>query len=173
MHADLVKYWIRNAVLLITPIAPHFAEHIWTTVLGEKNSVQLALWPTLSRPVNRAVLESGAYLRETVKTIRESETSMLKKMSKSKAVAFDPKKPKSVRIYVASTFPEWQDRCVAVVKDAYDAERDKVDDQKVRELLAAQGLMKDKRSMPFVQAFKAGAVSCCSVPFSPNSCLNI
>ena len=98
-------------------------------------------------------------MRETVKTVRDSETSMLKKMSKSKAVAFDPKKPKSVRLYVATTFPEWQDRCVAAVREAYDEARDKVDDQKVREVLTREGLMKEKRAMPFVQAFKVGFYS--------------
>ena len=93
-------------------------------------------------------------MRDIVKAIRDSEISMLKKMSKSKAVPFDPKKPKSVRVYVATRFPEWQDRCVSVVKEAYDKERDAVDDQKIRELLTSQGLMKDKKVMPFVQAFK-------------------
>jgi leucyl-tRNA synthetase len=154
MQSDLVKYWIRTAALLITPIAPHFSEYVWSSVLNEPKSVQLAHWPTPAQPVNRAILESGAYMRGTVKTMRDSEAAMLKKLGKNKTAPFDPKKPKSVRIFVATTFPEWQDRCVRVVRDAYDAEKDKVDDQKVRELLTAQGLMKDKRAMPFVQAFK-------------------
>ncbi|THH09676.1 hypothetical protein EW145_g1858 [Phellinidium pouzarii] len=66
----------------------------------------------------------------------------------------DPKKQKSVRVYVATRFPEWQDHVVAIIKEAYDAEKEKVDDQKVRELLQAQGLIKDKRAMPFAQLFK-------------------
>ncbi|TDL26973.1 leucyl-tRNA synthetase [Rickenella mellea] len=154
MHADLVKYWIRTSTLLITPIAPHFAEHIWTSVLKEPKSVQLARWPSVSRPIDRAVLEAGTYMRGTVKMIRDSELNMLKRLSKSKSAPFDPKKPKSVHIYVATKFPEWQDQCVQLVQDAYDAKKDKVDDQKVRELLTSRGLMKDKRAMPFVQAFK-------------------
>ena len=154
MHVELIEYWIRTAVLLITPIAPHFAEHVWSNVLLEPKSVQLASWPTPAQPVDRTILEAGSYMRTITKEIRDSELSMLKKVSKSKQAPFDPKKPKSVRIYVALSFPEWQDRCVAIVKDSYDAEKDKVDDQKVRELLTAQGMMKDKRAMPFVQAFK-------------------
>ncbi|KAL5525184.1 CDC60 [Sanghuangporus sanghuang] len=154
MNADLVKYWIRASVLLIAPIAPHFSEHIWTTLLGESDTVQRARWPTPSGPVNAAVLEAGQYMRGTLKTMRDSEISMLKKLSKSKAAPYDPKKTKSARIYVATRFPEWKNRVVAIVQEAYDAEKDKVDDVKIRELLQAQGLIKDKRAMPFAQLFK-------------------
>ncbi|TFY79564.1 hypothetical protein EWM64_g4448, partial [Hericium alpestre] len=45
MHADLVKRWIRISALLVTPIAPHFAEHIWTTILNKPTTIQNALWP--------------------------------------------------------------------------------------------------------------------------------
>ena len=34
MHVDLVTYWIRIFPLLVTPIAPHFAEHLYRTMLG-------------------------------------------------------------------------------------------------------------------------------------------
>ncbi|THH03335.1 hypothetical protein EW145_g6336 [Phellinidium pouzarii] len=154
MNADLVKYWVRVSCLLITPIAPHFAEHIWSVVLGEPVTVQRARWPVPSQTVDRSVLETGQYMRGTLKTMRDSETAMLKKLGKSRTAPFDPKKPKSVRVYVATQFPEWQDHVVATVKEAYDAEKEKVDDQKVRELLQAQGLIKDKRAMPFAQLFK-------------------
>lgn len=159
MHVDLVQYWIRISALLILPIAPHFSEHIWTTILKEPTTVQNALWPKLSKPVDRTVLDAGAYVRSTVKNLRDAETALLKKMNKGKGKGaqpplYDPKKPKSVRIYAATTFPDWQNECVQIVKDSYDAEKDKVDDAKVRTLLTERGLIKDKRAMPFVQAFK-------------------
>lgn len=154
MNAAVVEYWIRASCLLITPIAPHFAEHIWHSVLGEKKSVQLALWPTLPAPVDRTILAAGEYMRTTVKAMRDSEIAMLKKLSKSKNAPFDPKKPKSARIYLATSFPAWQDKVVAAVQAAYDAEKEKVDDVKVREILQKEGLIKDKRAMPFAHVFK-------------------
>ncbi|KAF8920816.1 hypothetical protein CPB85DRAFT_1211532 [Mucidula mucida] len=160
MHAELVLYWIRIAALLITPIAPHFAEHIWTAILKEPKSVQLALWPTPATPVDRVSIEAGQYMRGTTKMIRDAETSLLKllnkkgKGKKDEANLFDPKKPKSVRVYVASLFPEWQNTCVQVVKDSYAVAADKVDDAKVKQLLTERGLIKDKRAMPFIQGFK-------------------
>jgi len=161
MHSSLVTYWMSTAALLIAPIAPHFAEHIWSGILKHPQSVQLALWPTPNTPVDRTLLEAAQYMRGTIKTIRDAEAVLVKMMSKGKDKAkkggqmmFDPRKPKSVRVYVATRFPEWQDTCVQAVREAYEKEADRVDDVKVRELLMAKGLIKDKRAMPFVQAFK-------------------
>ncbi|KAI0742680.1 leucine-tRNA ligase [Daedaleopsis nitida] len=156
MHADLVDWWIRTAALLILPISPHFSEHVWSTILKEPKSVQLARWPEPTMPVDQSIIDSAVYMRGTIKTMRDAELTLLKKMNKGKQgqATYDPKRPRAVRIYVTTSFPEWQDLCVQVVKEAYSAEHDKVDDQKVRELLTQRGLIKDKRAMPFVQAFK-------------------
>ncbi|EKM52613.1 uncharacterized protein PHACADRAFT_261160 [Phanerochaete carnosa HHB-10118-sp] len=157
MHADLVQYWIRISALVVCPIAPHFSEHIWSEVLKEPSTVQNALWPTPSIAPDKTVLDAGAYLQSTVKNLRDAELTILKKINKGKGgqkPLYDPKKAKSVRIFVATSFPEWQNTCVQIVKEAYDAERVKVDDVKVRTLLTERGLIKDKRAMPFVQAFK-------------------
>jgi leucyl-tRNA synthetase len=168
MHVEPITSWIRRAALLATPVAPHFAEHIWMgeNILNTGTSIQLARWPTPSRPVDRAVVESGAYMRETVKAIRDAEAALARKISKAKGNkkggekegGFDARKPKSVRIYVATDFPAWQDQCVQAVKEAYVEETGSVDDARVRELLAQAGLGKDKRAMPFVQAFKVGGL---------------
>ncbi|KAF8064193.1 hypothetical protein FPV67DRAFT_1584778 [Lyophyllum atratum] len=162
MHTDLVQSWIRSAALLIAPIAPHFTEHIYSTILQSPTSIQRALWPTPNKPVDPTLLEAATYMRGTIKMIRDAEAALLKMLQKAKGKkgtnakegAFDPKQPKSVRIYVATAFPEWQDACVQAVKESYAEEADKVDDAKVRDLLTERGLIKDKRAMPFVQAFK-------------------
>ena len=69
---------------------------------------------------------------------------------------YDPKKPKAVRIYVATAFPEWhwQDTCVQIIKEAYSKEEDKVGDAKVKQLLTERELIKDKGPIPFIRAFK-------------------
>ncbi|KAF8235841.1 leucyl-tRNA synthetase [Tricholoma matsutake] len=164
MHSSLVTYWMRTAALLVMPIAPHFAEHIWSGILKQPSSIQLVLWPTPTQPVDRALLEAAAYMRGTTKTIRDAEAALVKMISKSQGkgkgpgkddrVMFDSRKPKTVSVYVATAFPEWQDVCVQAVQQAYVKEEDRVDDVKVREVLTEKGLIKDKRAMPFVQAFK-------------------
>lgn len=160
MHADLVKYWIRVAALLATPIAPHFAEHIWRGILHHPTSIQRALWPTPPHPVDTPTIEAGAYMRTLVKNVRDAELTLLKKLEKAKGKKssgtppFDPKKPRALRVYVATRFPDWQDACVQAVQAAWSSETARVDDAKVRAVLTERGLIKDKRAMPFVQLFK-------------------
>ncbi|TFL03231.1 hypothetical protein BDV98DRAFT_527824 [Pterulicium gracile] len=160
MHVDLVKYWIRIAALLITPIAPHFAEHIFTGLLKEPKSIQLASWPTPSSAVDRTTIEIGTYMRSTAKNIRDAEAALIKKLSKLKSKGgasgpiYDSKKPKSVRIYVSSSFPQWQESCVQIVKECYNESSSAIDDAKIRQLLNERGLGKDKQCMPFIQALK-------------------
>ena len=67
---------------------------------------------------------------------------------------YEERKPKEVSIFVADAFPEWQDVCVNAVQKHYDGASGRVDDVKVREEVAAAGLLKDKKAMPFVMAFK-------------------
>jgi len=162
MHVDLVKYWIQNAILLVTPVAPHFAEQIWTTILQQPGSIQNARWPTPSSAVDKGLLEAGLYMRGIVKTIRDSEVSLVKSLAKAKnnVKKFDPKGARAVRIYVAKVFPEWQDLCLNIIKEAYDPAANKVDDAAVKKLLTEKGLIKDKRAMPWIQAFKVCTNRC-------------
>ncbi|GAA5927076.1 hypothetical protein JCM1841_001908 [Sporobolomyces salmonicolor] len=155
MHADLALRFVRTQALLITPIAPHVAEHLWTSVLGESSSIQNAVFPTVSAPVDRSVTDAAAYVRSKVKEIRDAELSFAKKKAKGKgagAGGFDPSKPKAVKIWVANKFPEWQESAVEIVKSAWTGEA--VDDKKVKEDLVAKGLIKDKRYMPFIAQLK-------------------
>ena len=145
MHADLVKYWIRVLAILASPIAPHFTEHIYSVILQSPTSVQLARWPTPKESVDHTIIEAIAYMRLTVKSTRDAKALLQKMLSKTKpkkdGMIFDPKLPKSLRIYVATSFPEWQDACVQIVKEAYDEQSDRVDDVKVKELLVQKRLI--------------------------------
>ncbi|GAA6061196.1 hypothetical protein JCM10212_001517 [Sporobolomyces blumeae] len=154
MHVDLALRFIRVQALLITPIAPHVAEHLWSGVLGESTSVQNALFPTTSAPVDPAVTASAEYVRTKVKEIRDAELSFAKKKAKGKGAnaSFDVSKPKAVKIWVAKSFPEWQETAVEVAKNAWDG--GKIDDKKVKEDLIAKGLIKDKKYMPFIAVLK-------------------
>ena len=156
MHADLVRTWIRTQALLIAPIAPHFAEHVWSTILREPATVQNARFPEPSKPVDAALTDATAYVRGTIKTIRDAEIAVTRRKAKgpTPAAKYDERKPKEVSIFVADAFPEWQNVCVTAVHNHYDPASGAVDDAKVRQELAEKGLLKDKKAMPFVMAFK-------------------
>lgn len=46
MHVDLVFEYIRRQALLISPICPHIAEHVWS-LLNNSGSIVNAKWPTV------------------------------------------------------------------------------------------------------------------------------
>ena len=152
LNADLIVYFIRIQALLLLPVAPHVAEHLWTTLLGEAKSVQLALFPEPSKPVDQAIIDSAAYGRDVIKIIRDAELAVNKRKAKGKQVdtTFDPAKPKALSVFVAKSYPEWQDKCMIVAQEAYDPESKTLVRSKVVELLNKEGLIKDKKAMPFI-----------------------
>lgn len=163
MHASLVESYMKTTALLIQPIAPHFAEHMYE-ILGIKESVQKALWtdiPVLkSEEEEKGVFEAGLYMRATAKSVRDAEITLQKKAKKGAAAGLAGGK-KAVKLIVATEFPAWQDGCVEIVKELVGGESGKVelDDSKVKSALASKGLLKDKRVMPFVQVLKVSLFS--------------
>ncbi|ORX33463.1 leucine-tRNA ligase [Kockovaella imperatae] len=154
MHKDLVFEFIRNAALMIAPFTPHYSEHIWHNVLSETSSIQTAQFPKWT-PVDPKSVAQLDYMRSIVDNMRSAEATLLKRNKKGSPMLYDPNKPKAVRFYVASEFPEWQTQCVEILRRAWNGKE--FDDVKIREELAKVGLAqdkKDKKTMPFVQAFK-------------------
>ena len=106
--------------------------------------------------MDAALTDATAYVRGTIKTIRDAEIAVTRRKAKgpTPAAKYDERKPKEVSIFVADAFPEWQNVCVTAVHNHYDPASGAVDDAKVRQELAEKGLLKDKKAMPFVMAFK-------------------
>jgi leucyl-tRNA synthetase len=48
MHASLVEKFSESIAIAMSPITPHFCEHIWSDVLGKDGLVMDAKWPQLS-----------------------------------------------------------------------------------------------------------------------------
>jgi leucyl-tRNA synthetase len=157
MHHDLVMQWMRVQALLMMPVAPHFSEHIWRGILGEKGSVQVASYPVISCPVDKQVADAAQYIRTLIKLIRDTEINILKRRGKGKkdvGGAYDDSKPKGVRIFVAKSFPEWQEKTVSAIRQSWDEGTKQVDMAKVKSELIKADLIKDKRCMPFVNTFR-------------------
>ena len=155
MNVALVMRFIEIQALLLTPIAPHVAEHLWCTILQRPTTIQVAQYPKLDFPVDQPILDSAVFVRTTLKDIRDHEIALSKKKAKGKSQAvFDPTKPKAVKIYIASGFPEWQENAVAVVKRAYNEATGVVDDSQIKDELTSRGMLSEKKLMPFIALFK-------------------
>lgn len=158
VHRDLILWWIRIQALTVTPVAPHFAEMVWKEVLGESTSIQTALFPEPSAPVDQAALDAVTYVKSLVTSLRQSELGFVKKKAKGKgAGGFDPAKPKGVKLYIAKDFPQWQTQCIEAIRESYDSEKKELNNAKLKEVLGSKGLLKEKRAMPFCISFSVSS----------------
>lgn len=149
MHSALIRRFIELQTLILTPLAPHWAEHMWLEVLQHPSTVQNALFPSVPAP-DAALAAARDYVRTTTSNITSAEGQQVKKLAKGKTLAFDPKQPKRLSIFVAAAFPAWQDRYLELVRQSF----------KKLGVVDVKALSKDiakpdmKKAMPFVQGLK-------------------
>ncbi|KAK3990753.1 putative leucyl-tRNA synthetase, cytoplasmic [Cladorrhinum sp. PSN332] len=153
LHKDLVNKYIRLQALILTPIAPHWADYIWQEVIGEKTSIQFARWPEVPSAIP-ALSAARDYVRTTSSNINSAEAAQLKKMAKGRQSDFDPKKPKKLTVFLTESFPAWQAKYIELLKEVWDVEtnKSKMDDKELNGRIGKMGEM--KKAMPFVQALK-------------------
>ena len=157
MHADLILEWIKYQALIITPLIPHFSEHIWQHILDQKTSVQNERYPEVDE-VDTPLLDALQYIRQSVKTMRDAELALAKRKKGGKGPAqpgaFDPLAKKGLKVYTAKSYPQWQEQGVEIAKECWNENEKKFDDAKVKNILIERNLIKDKKMMPFIQLFK-------------------
>lgn len=148
MHQDLVRRYVELQALMITVVAPHWAEYIWLEVLGKPDSVQNARFPTV--PDQKPNLTAARdYVRNTSSNITSAEGAQLKKMQKGKQTSYDPKQEKKLSIFCALKYPAWQDGVIDIVRQNFA-------DMKLDVGAISKSIPKaeSKRAMPFVQVLK-------------------
>lgn len=148
MHLDLVRQYVELQALMVTVVAPHWAEHVWLEVLKKPETVQHARFPTVpeQKPELTAARE---YVRGTSSSITSAEGAQLKRMQKGKQVSYDPKKDKKLSIFCALKYPSWQDGIIDIVRNSF---KDmSLDMSAVSKSIPKQ---ETKRAMPFVQHLK-------------------
>ena len=153
MHSSLVRKYITLQALVITPIAPHWADYIWSEVLKNTTppTIQNALWPDVSTP-NPSLTAAREYVRTTSGAITSAEAAQQKRKEKGKNISFDPKLPKKLTIFYAASFPAWQDAYLEIVRDSFDGMT--FDEKNLNTQVQARGKAEMKRAMPFVQQLK-------------------
>ncbi|KKK22933.1 hypothetical protein P175DRAFT_0464784 [Aspergillus ochraceoroseus IBT 24754] len=151
MHRDMVQRYIELQALMMSPIAPHWSEYIWLEILKKPETIHRAQFPDVPEPA--AELSAAAnYVRTTSSSILSAEASYVKKLSKGKASAFDPRKPKKITIFAAKKFPSWQEKYIDLVREAFDAISLSINDKDLNAKVGKLGEM--KKAMPFVQGLK-------------------
>lgn len=154
MHKDLVLKFIEIQALMLSPITPHWSEHVWKELLGKTSSITEALWPK-SDNIDESILNAAHYVRGICNNIRSAEDVAAKKRAKkgfSKEDFSSDSTDRCLRLYMANQYPEWQERSINILKECWKEEERKIVGE--REKLKEAGLLKDKRTMPFVASVK-------------------
>ena len=153
MHLHLILKFINLQSIMIAPICPHVAEHIFN-LLGNKSSIFTSTWPVYEK-IDQSILRASSYLMETAHSFR----LQLKANTQGKKKGKENKEAEQVNyatVYVAEKYPKWQEYILIILKDMY-LNNNGFPDNKVisNELMKSEELKKfGKRVMPFVQAMK-------------------
>ncbi|XP_046853769.1 leucine--tRNA ligase, cytoplasmic-like [Xenia sp. Carnegie-2017] len=153
MHRELVFRFIEVQVLMLAPICPHICEHIWR-LIGHEDSIMFASWPQ-HQEVNKSYLKASSYIADSAHEFRLRIKSMM--TSRGKKNATPAVQPTKGIIYIADSFPSWQELTLKKLKEMYEINGGSFPDN--REIVKA---MKDipevqnymKKLMPFIQNYK-------------------
>ncbi|KAL2811089.1 hypothetical protein BJX63DRAFT_399962 [Aspergillus granulosus] len=151
MHRDIVLRYVELQALMMSPIAPHWSEYIWLEILNKPDTIHRATFPEVPEP-SPELSAATNYVRSTASSILSAEATFVKKLSKGKAAAFDPRKPKKITIFAAKKFPSWQEKYIDLVREAFDAISLSINDKDLNAKVGKLGEM--KKAMPFVQSLK-------------------
>lgn len=154
MSRELVRRFAEVQALLLTPIAPHFADYVWCELLNNHSSVQDALFPSIPENFGqkqRGIIDAVNYIREVARSVRETESQLLKK--KKKVLVFDAKVPSKLTVYVALQYPDWQNDYVELLRNSL--ETVKIEDLMSPEFKKECGKLGDpKRGMQLVNTLR-------------------
>jgi leucyl-tRNA synthetase len=78
VYSDLVFQYIEALTILISPICPHWAQHVWE-LIGKSGFVVDARWPTV-RPVDAALARQKTYLVHAAHGFRVKVDEQRKKL---------------------------------------------------------------------------------------------
>ena len=110
VHADVIRRLLRCQTIMLSPIAPHFCEHLWRNVLGNETLVVQEAWPTPEKEYDPFLARQYALIQGTLRTFRLQleKFKSPKKKKKGKQDQGPPPRPSRAIVFVAKNYKDWQ-----------------------------------------------------------------
>ena len=158
MSKALLKRFAHVQALLLLPICPHFAEHVWQNVLGNNSSILYETFPQAG-PIDAVLLEEAKYLQDLTHTIRTNLAAERNPRKKKSATTNTTADLNAAEIYVASGYPKWEEDAIEILRRLYDPATGRfASDQEIsaamKLVLAGLTGKTAKRLMPFVMELR-------------------
>ncbi|CAD6249899.1 unnamed protein product [Miscanthus lutarioriparius] len=140
MNRDLLWRFMDVQTRLITPICPHYAEHVWHKIMKKEGIVIKAGWPDADTP-HPTLRIANKYLQDSIVSMRkllQEQESGSKKPKKGAAPAppSEEKKMSIGLIYVNEHYSGWKEQCLRVLQSKFDSQsRSFAPDQEIAEAL--------------------------------------
>jgi len=134
---ELSRHFIEVQALLISPIAPHVAEHLWS-LLGKEGLIVNAKWPEAG-PVSEDLLMRSNYLQHDL--VEDNFRAKHKYVEKK----FGPsRKPSSAIIFTSTSSPAWKTRALELLNPLYQASKQLPSEEEVRKLCGGDEIIRSK-----------------------------
>ena len=141
MNKSLIERFIEIQALMMTPLAPHWSEQLWS-LLGHEGFIVHASFP-VAGPVNEVLLKQEAFITKVREEFGKKITSTKSRKEVNTGI-----------VYVATDYPEWHKQTVAILEQLYDEGNGVIDSKKALGKLKANSAIKKhmKVAVPLVKS---------------------
>jgi leucyl-tRNA synthetase len=162
MNRDLLWRFMEIQTKLITPICPHYAEHVWQKILKEEGVAIKSGWP-VADAADPTLRMANKYLQDSIVLMRkllQKQESGSKKPKKGAAPSPPEGNKMSIGlIYVNEHYYGWKEQCLKVLQSKFDSQaRSFAPDQEIIEALKNCSIGQEanfkqvqKLCMPFIR----------------------
>mmetsp|Transcript_20311 Transcript_20311/g.62827 ORF Transcript_20311/g.62827 Transcript_20311/m.62827 type:complete len:488 (+) Transcript_20311:1-1464(+) len=159
VHREVIRRFLEVQMVTLSPIAPHFCEHVWRKVLGKESLVVQERWPTPEKAVDGVLSRQYELIQGTLRTFRlvldKFSSPKGKKKKKNQQSGAAAVKPTHAVIFVAKGYKQYQQDVMRLLQEfELDADNNPVDKAFMRrikdaEVLKAMPKEDVKKAMPF------------------------
>lgn len=124
MHKKLILKYIETQAVILSPICPHIAEHVWQ-LLGRKESILKCQWPSVPE-YDSVLISAGAYLDQAAHEFRlrmKAYLASLTSKGAKKGAIVPTEKPTHGTVWIAKSYPTWQSIILTLLQEKYNVRK--------------------------------------------------